>query len=103
MQTEKDTTAKEVERMLAGGMKRISPRQLRELLDLAGYQIHKPDCFNYTNSANEITYKARAMGYMHKTSGMRYAHIDAPRDTLPKLQEIRHNCFVFERGRVWEL
>ena len=54
-------------------------------------------------SSNEITCKARAMGYLHKASGMRYAHVDAPRDTLPKLQEIRHNCFVFEKGRIWEL
>lgn len=29
--------------------------------------------------------------------------IPAPRDTLPALQEIRRNCFVFERGRIWEL
>ena len=98
-----DDTEKEAARMIAAGIEQISPRQLREFLDLAGYQIHKPDCFNYTNSSNEITYKARAMGYTHKASGMRYAHVDAPRDTLPKLQEIRHNCFVFEKGRIWEL
>lgn len=89
--------------MIDAGAERLTPRQLTERLDLAGYQVHKPDCFNYTNKANSITYKARAMGYKHKASGARYAHVDAPRNTLPQLQEIRRNCFVFERGRLWEL
>lgn len=98
-----DTTTLEVSRLIEGGMRRISPRALRESLAAIGYEIEASDCFCYTNSANEITYKAKAMGYKHKASGMRYAHVDAPRDTLPALQEIRRNHFVFEHGRIWEL
>ncbi len=98
-----DTTLDEVSRMIAGGMQQISPRTLRDSLDAIGYEINKGDCFCYVNSANEITYKAKSLGYTHKASGIRYAQVDAPKDTLPALQEIRRNMFVFERGRIWEL
>lgn len=97
------STLDEVARMIAGGMEQISPRELQQRLETCGYSINKGDCFCYVNSANAITYRAKSLGYLHAKSGMRYAHVDAPRDTLPALQEIRRNCFVFQNGRIWEL
>lgn len=99
----KDETKNELERMLAGGMEQISKRELILRAENCGYKIDFSMCFNYTNTANLYTYKARSIGWRHIASGIRFAHIDAPRDTLPDLQKIRHNCFVYERGRIWEL
>jgi hypothetical protein len=99
----KDETNLEVERMLSGGMEMISKRELMMRAEKCGYKIDPSTSFNYTNGANLHTYKARSVGWRHAASGIRFSHVSAPRDTLPELQEIRHNCFVFERGRIWEL
>jgi len=99
----KEETDKEIARMMAGGMEKISKAELVNRAASCGYAIDPRACFNYTNSLNEVTYRARSIGWRHVASGMRFAHVDAPRETLPALQEIRRNCFVVERGRIWEL
>lgn len=96
-------TAREVERMKAGGMEEISRAELVNRAAAAGYRINPDMCFNYVNIANEITHKARSIGWKHIASGMNAFHVETPHDTLHELQEIRHNCFVFQNGRVWEL
>lgn len=98
-----DTTKNEVARMIAAGMEQLTPRQLEERLERCGYRVDKESCFCYTNTANELSYKAKAMGYRHIASGGRFAHIDTPRDTLPTLQGLRFGSFVFHNGRIWEL
>lgn len=111
MKTDKDyprdylasETAREVERMKAGGMEEISRAELVNRAAAAGYRINPDMCFNYVNIANEITHKARSIGWKHIASGMNAFHVETPHDTLHELQEIRHNCFVFQNGRVWEL
>jgi len=99
----KEETGKEIARMLAGGMEKISKAELVKRAASCGYEIDPRVCFNYTNNLNECAYRARSVGWRHKATGMRFAHVEAPRDTLPALQEIRRNCFVVERGRIWEL
>jgi hypothetical protein len=98
-----DDTHAEASRMIAGGMHQLTPRDLTERLAAIGYEIDPSATLNYHNTANEISYKAKSLGYTHTASRMRYAHVDAPRETLPALQEIRRNCFVFQHGRIWEL
>lgn len=68
-----------------------------------GYKISKDCCFNYVNTANEITYRARSIGWTHIASGKSFAHVEAPRETLPALQAMRRNLLVVHRGRLWEL
>lgn len=99
----KDKTQQEAARMIAGGMEKISKAELINRAAACGYKIDPRFCFSYFNKANALPYKARSIGWRHIASGIRFAHVEAPRDTLPALQEIRRNCFVFERGRIWEL
>ena len=99
----KEETEKEIARMLAGGMEKISKAELVNRAASCGYELDPRFCFNYINNLNGITYRARSIGWKHKASGSRFADVDAPRDTLPALQEIRRNCFVVERRRIWEL
>ena len=112
MKTDKDYSAahlasetpREAERIRRHpGVEEISRNELVKRAAAIGYAIDPAACFNYVNNANEITYKARAIGWKHTASGMRFAHVDAPRDTLPALQEIRRGCLVIHNGRIWEL
>lgn len=99
----KHDTDKEIARMIAGGMQLISKRELVERAAACGYHIDASASFSYRNKANKFTYLARSIGWRHTASGERFAHVNAPKDTLPALQEIRFSCFVVERGRIWEL
>ena len=96
-------TEKEAARKIAGGMEKISKPELINRAAACGYKIAPDACFSYLNKANALPYKARSIGWRHIASGKGFAQIDAPRDTLPALQDIRRNCFVTERGRIWEL
>ena len=97
-------TEREYQRMRScHGVEEITLPELVRRADACGYEIDKDACFNYVNSANAITYRARSIGWRHKASGMRFAHVDAPRDTLPQLQAIRFSCIVMHKGRILEL
>ena len=99
----KNETQQEVARLIASGMEKISKAELINRAAACGYKIDPRFCFSYFNEANELKYKARSIGWRHIASGKLFAHVDAPRDTLPALQKLRRNCFVFEHGRIWEL
>ena len=82
----KQETSREAERIRAHpAVEEITlPELIRRAAD-CGYEIDPSFCFNYVNNANSITYRARSIGWRHKASGMRFAHIAAPRDTLPEI------------------
>ncbi len=96
-------TKTEVQRMLNNGMTQIDKDELEARLDILGYYINKRDTFNYTNSGNAITYKAKSVAINHKKSQACFSNTDSPRDTLKELQHLRCNYFVFFRGIIWEL
>ena len=99
----KHQTQQEIDRLLNAGMDKLSASQFNDMIREVGYKINPPNCFYYINTSNEYTYSAKALDYIHINSGIRYAQITAPRDTPPKLQEIRRNYFVVNNGRIWEL
>ena len=84
------------------GMKRISQVELRERLNAIGYKLGGSFC--YINKLNGgRVWKAKSINIIHKLSGKSFANIDACKENLPELQEIRFNCFTFEAGRIWEI
>lgn len=99
----KESTELERQRMIAGGMREISPRQLAEEISALGYRIDVGRSFNYANTGNAISYQARAVSIVCKETGHCFSNIDARRDRLPELQAIRFNTFCFVHGRIWEL
>lgn len=96
-------TALVVAAMVKAGAEQITPAELMNRTAAIGYKISKDCSFNYVNNANEVTYRARSIGWTHIASGMSFAHVDAPKETLPALQTLRFHCFVVHRGRIWEL
>lgn len=98
-----ELTGLERERMLSGGMVELTEGELVAKLDSLGYEIASEDSFNYTNTGNEIVYKARSVAIRHKASGLSFAHIHCDRSKLAELQKVRLNHFVFTSGRIWEL
>lgn len=99
-----ESTKKEVASLLLIGMQKISSSNLKVELEKIGYEINDDLCFNYINSANENTYKAKSISIgMLGNKGLSFANIYAPKDNIKLLQEIRQNYFVFENGRIWEL
>lgn len=96
-------TALERERMLNGGMVELTEGELVAKLDSLGYEIDPDDSFEYTNTGNEIAYKARSVAIRHKASGLSFAHIHCDRSKLAELQKVRMDYFVFASGRIWEL
>lgn len=98
------STKREVEQLVLAGMQEISVDNLKNEIARLGYEINTQLTFNYINSANENTYKAKSVNIgILGNKELSFANIDAPRDNLKKLQEIRKNYFVFKNGRVWEL
>lgn len=99
-----DSTKKEVAQLILIGMKKISSDNLKIELANIGYEINPELTFNYINSANGNPYKAKSVciGILGN-KGLSFANINAPRDNIKQLQEIRQNYFVFENGRIWEL
>ena len=99
----RESTLAERNRMLAGGMKEITIEELIKAVCDLGYYINSDDSFNYVNSGNQITYKARSIAIRHSISDECFSNIYSPKDKLPELQKIRRNCFVFSNGHIWEL
>jgi hypothetical protein len=98
-----EETKKEVRRMLEDGMIQLSKNELLDKLLSLGYTLNVTNCFNYINSANTITHRAKSIDIKLIVGGKSFSHIDADKTFLPQLQEIRLNYFVFENGRIWEL
>lgn len=88
-------------RMLAAGMRCITPDQLKTELAALGYHIALADCFDYINTYNAVSYYARSI-YIADKAGLSFANAKANRDNLPALRAIRHGTFCYESGRIWE-
>ena len=99
----KDQTKEEYQHMLDAGMEPMTVAELKRRLESLGYRISDADSFNYLNTANERTYKARAAYVVDIRHGVGFACIHANRDNLPALQELRRNAAVLHRGRIWEI
>lgn len=99
-----ESTSQEAERMRAAGMEQITPAELDARLETLGYAISKPDCFQYVNGSNAITYRAKSVHIIDKQSRKSFANIESKRGPeLKALQAIRLNCFVFNNNTIWEL
>jgi hypothetical protein len=99
-----ESTAAERAEMIAAGMVEISRADWLARVSAAGYRVEKANCFDYANRGNRRPYLARAVYYCDLETGMSWAHFQGRRDSrFRALQEMRGNCFVFERGRIYEL
>lgn len=95
-------TLARVHSLLQAGVEQISKRELEIHLEAIGYKLG--DSFLYENNLNAgESWKAKSFEIVEKSSGLSFAHVDAPKKNLKTLQEIRLNCFVFENGRIWEI
>lgn len=105
-----DSTQKEVEGMLKCGMKKITPAEFREAIDMLGFKVSEIDTFFYINpkQACHYTYRAKALYIIEKSTGLGFGNVESDcyknRDNgvLDQLQEFRRETFVFERGVIWE-
>ncbi len=102
MKTIEGATLEEVESMKKAGMRQVTPRWLDESLEVIGYKLKHS--FNYNNVGNSPRkWKAKSVEFIDTRTGKGFANIEANKDKLPELQEIRFNNFVFQNGRIWEL
>lgn len=102
MKTIEESTLEEVEFLKRAGMRQVTKRWLEESLHAIGYKMKHS--FNYDNNANPPRrWRAKSVEFIDTRTGHGFANINANRDKLPELQAIRRECFVFEKGRIWEL
>ena len=95
-------TKKEVKHLIDGGMTQLDKEEFLNILSSLGYKT--VESFNYINSSNEITYKAKGFRIIEKDTGLSFANVDARKDdNLRKLQEMRFSSFVYSNDRIWEL
>ena len=95
-------TLSRVQSMIQAGAEQISKRELEIRLEAIGYKLGDSFCYENNLNAGE-SWKAKSFQIVEKTSNLSFAHVDAPKTNLKKLQEIRFNCFVFENGKIWEI
>jgi len=86
-------------------MTEISMAELSRMVTAIGYKIDPSMCCNgvskcLTGPDAGRQYHYRSIGYKHVATGLCFANVNAPKDTLPQLQEIRRNYFVFSAGRI---
>lgn len=99
-----DQTKEEYQHMLDAGMEPMTVAELVERLADLGYSINRGDSFSYTNTLNPPrAWKARSVDLRDDRTGLSFANVDANRDNLPALQELRRNAAVLHRGRIWEI
>mgnify|MGYP001151303482 CR=1 FL=1 len=99
----KKSTIQEYYNLVESGKQDIHISELEFMLDEIGYYIDQNDSFNYINNLNEIHYNARSISIKDKHTKLDFSNINANRDNLAKLQQIRKDYFCFYRGRIWEL
>ena len=99
---QEQNTLRERARLLAGGMRELTVEQLVHGVCALGYYLSAENSFNYYNTGNATSYKARAVAIYHAKSGKSFANLASPKERLPELQSIRGGCFVFHAGRIWE-
>ncbi len=87
---------------LENGMVAVTSRALKEMLGVLGYKLKHEFC--YVNGMNyPHRWSASAKGIIDTRTGLSFANINANRDKLEDLQDIRRSHLVFENGRVWEI
>ena len=102
--TIEESTELERADMLRAGMVEISRVEWLARVESYGYRVDKLCCFSYLNSHNARPYHARAVSYDDAESGLSFAHYQGRRDSrFRELQKMRFDCFVFSRGRIYEL
>lgn len=104
-QIQQEATEQYREDMLQRGMEEISKEDFLQKLAELGYKIDS-STFNYYNNLNEKHYKARSMNYTDIKTKQSFAHYEqryTNSANLDKLQKIRGNYFVYDKGRIWDL
>ena len=96
------STLQAVKSKFDAGMIQISSRELNERLFNLGYKLGESFCYENNLNAGEF-WKARSFSIVEISSGLSFAHVDAPKKNLKALQEIRFSYFVFKNGRIWEI
>ena len=90
--------------MLNGGMEELNPKEFVDTLNSLGYEIDSNNTFNYINSANERTYKAKSVMIREQDSKLHFCNVEARRDNnFDTLQALRFNSFVYFNNTIWEL
>ena len=96
-------TKKEINSYLEFGCELISLDELKNRLDIIGYKISNEDSFNYINTSNEFTYRARSIYVSDKVGNIgAYNIYSKNRDNLHLLQEMRNNCVCVSKNRIYE-
>jgi len=96
------STLQAVKSKLDAGMIQISSRELNECLFNLGYKLGESFCYENNLNAGEF-WKAKSFSIVEISSGLSFAHVDAPKKNLQELRKIRFSYFVFENGRIWEI
>lgn len=102
MNEKQKSTLARVQSMLQAGMEQISGRELEIRLESIGYKLGDSFCYENNLNAGEF-WKAKSFSIVEISSGLSFAHVDAPKKNLKDLQELRQSFLVFENGRVWEI
>jgi hypothetical protein len=103
-----ENTQAERAALIAGGMIELTRSEWLERVASYGYRVEQAECFSYTNGnspPNARPYKARCVSnYTRKSDGLGFAHYKGTRDAAFRaLQDMRFNCYVWARGRIYEL
>jgi hypothetical protein len=100
-----ESTEMERAELLRAGAVEISRAEWLARVESYGYRVNQSDCFSYLNSHNARPYHARCVSnYEDRESGLSFAHYQGRRDSrFKELQKMRFDCFVFSRGRIFEL
>lgn len=97
-----ESTLQRVQELRDAGAIQLRPSELAALLQPLGYAIG--DSFCYVNDLNlPSKWAAKSVGIKCKETGHGFANIAARKERLHELQMIRHNYFVFDRNRLWEI
>lgn len=97
-------TKKEFNNLIEGGMDCISIDEFYYIIESCGYEVCQNTTFDYVNTSNEFTYRAKSVSYIDKITKRSFAHFEERRDERYKrLQQMRATCFVYHQGVIWEL
>lgn len=92
--------------LLDSGMTELTADEWNAHLERLGYRIDPDMVHTYVNNLNpgHPTYKARSLNYTDVETGMGAFHYQGRRDSrFAELQKLRFECFVWHRGRIWDL
>lgn len=105
-QTDADNTRKYRDHLLSEGLEELSPQDFTAKLTELGYKLDNSLSFDYCNNLNDQSYLARAVSYTNiktKRSAFHFEESNSSPGQLAALQKLRFSCFVWSKGRIWEL